>query len=139
MAEGFRHPPIVPYITVRDAAAALDFYKAGFGAREAVRIPNEDGSRIIHAAIFVNGGLIMISDGFKEYGGAEPLDPASTYSFAINVELQSAAEVDEMHARAVEAGGHSAMEPGDMVWGARFGVVRDPFGYRWMLNAALPK
>ena len=40
--------------------------------------------------------------------------------------------------RAMEAGCKSVQEPQDMFWEARFAMLSDPFGHRWMLNAPLP-
>ena len=49
------------------------------------------------------------------------------------------AEVDRLHKRALDNGATTLMDPEDAFWGARFAMLTDPFGHRWMLNAELPK
>ncbi|MGE3149775.1 MAG: VOC family protein [Pseudorhodoplanes sp.] len=133
--------PITPYLTVRDAKAEIEFYKTAFGATENVRMPAQDGKRLMHADVTINGGRVLLSDEFPEYaehGGAAPAPtqdkPAGV---AIAIQLTDPAEVDAIHRRAVAAGCVSAMAPEDTFWEARFALLKDPFGHRWMLNAPL--
>ena len=44
-------PPVIPYLTIRGAATAIDWYRTVFGAVEQMRLPAEDGKRLMHAAI----------------------------------------------------------------------------------------
>src|SRR3546814_3046271 len=55
-----RQQGVVPHLVVDDAAAALEFYRKAFGATEGMRHPAEDGKRIMHAEITVNGGRIFV-------------------------------------------------------------------------------
>jgi PhnB protein len=132
-------PPVIPYLTIRGAANAIDWYKKALGAVEQMRLPADDGKRLMHAAISINGGSVFMSDEFVEYdGGSAPKD-GQIPPVAIALNFNSPAEVDSTFKRAVEAGATAVTEPRDEFWGARFAVFGDPFGHRWLLNAALEK
>jgi PhnB protein len=133
-----------PYLTVNGAADAIALYIKAFGATEAHRMPAEDGKRIMHAELDVNGGKVMLSDEFPEY--TDPGCPAVSAPSAerpspvgIALHYKTPADVDKTYARAVEAGCAGTLAPNDTFWKARFAMVRDPFGHRWMLNAPLPQ
>lgn len=130
-----------PYLTIDGAAKAIEYYTKAFGATERSRMPAEDGKRLMHAEIAINGGTVMMSDNFPEFcTDGEVTLPTADKPAAVQVALhyKTPAEVDAVYARAIEAGGKSVMAPEDMFWNARFAVVSDPFGHRWMLNAPLP-
>ncbi|MCR6643463.1 MAG: glyoxalase/bleomycin resistance/extradiol dioxygenase family protein [Terricaulis sp.] len=94
----------------------------------------DDGERIMHAQIVINGGLIMISDDFPEYrGGAETPPPAGV---TIHLEVDDA---DAWWARAVEAGASILMPIDDQFWGDRFGQLKDPFGHDWSIGAPIKR
>ena len=63
---------ITPYLTVVGVPQAIEFYKAAFGAEEAMRMPADDGKRLMHGHIKINGGSVMLNDDFPEYGGGKP-------------------------------------------------------------------
>lgn len=130
---------VTPHLTLSDAAKAMDFYVKVFGAREVSRMPAQDGKRILHGVITINGGTLMLSDAFPEHGGPAPPTPSSKPPVAIALNIASPAGVDAMFAKAIKAGATSIMEPADQFWGARFAMLTDPFGHRWMLNADKPK
>ena len=119
---------VTPYLTVDDAAAAIDFYKRAFGARERMSMPMPDG-KIAHAELEIGDSLIMLSDSFahsqtrppKELGG-------TTGGVFLYVE-----DVDAAFQQAVDAGATATMPPDDMFWGDRFGSLTDPFGHHWSL------
>jgi uncharacterized glyoxalase superfamily protein PhnB len=129
--------PITPYLTVRGAAAAIDFYRDAFGATERMRMPAEDGERLLHAELALNGGVVYLSDEFPEHGGCGAPGASGRSSVAISLALKGPQEVDATHARALAAGATAEMGPMDAFWGARFATLRDPFGHRWMLSAPL--
>lgn len=135
--------PVTPYLTVKGAADAIAFYKKAFGATENVRLPAQDGKRLMHADITINGGRILMSDEFPEYGEEHGVVRAPTAKnlagVAVALHYTKAADIDATYRRAIEAGCKSVQEPQDMFWEARFAMLRDPFGHRWMLNAPLPK
>ena len=128
-------PPVSPYLTIRGASAAIDFYKRAFNAVEDGRHLADDGERIMHATIRINGGPVMLSDEFPEHGAGRSPEALGDTPVAISLTLPSRDEVDETHRRAVEHGAASEMEPHDPFWGGRFAMLRDPFGHRWMLSS----
>jgi len=135
--------PVTPYLTVRGAADAIAFYTKAFGATENVRMPAPDGKRLIHADITINGGRLLMSDEFPEHsnecGGALFVPtPDKPVGVAIALHYAKPAEIDATYRRAMKAGCKSVQEPQDMFWEARFAMLSDPFGHRWMLNAPLP-
>ncbi len=134
--------PITPYLTVRGAAEAIEFYKKAFDATENMRMPAEDGKRLMHADISVNGGRILMSDEFPDYCEQDAAVVAPTAErpagVAIAIQYANPADVDATFARAINAGCKPTQEPADMFWNARFAMLRDPYGHRWMLNAPLP-
>lgn len=127
-------PSLGAYLTVSNAAAAIDFYKAAFGAVEEARMPGEDG-KIMHAELRLFGGAVMLSDEFPEFGNTKsPLTLGGT-SFNMIATVDTRAAVDAAYDRALAAGGAAVMPPADMFWGARFAMLRDPFGHLWAFNA----
>lgn len=143
MANRQKMSPVTPYLTVKGAADAIDFYKKAFAATENVRMPAQDGKRLMHADITVNGGRILMSDEFPEHGEEHGVVRAPTAKnlagVAIALHYAKPADVDAAYRRAMEAGCKSVQEPADMFWEARFAMLRDPFGHRWMMNAPMPK
>ena len=135
--------PLNPYLTVKGAAEAIIFYQKAFGATENGRMPAQDGKRLMHACISINGGAVMLSDEFPEYsehcGAVQAPSKDKPPPVAVVIHYTTPAEVDAGFRRAVEAGCTSTMAPEDTFWDARFAMLVDPFGHRWMLNAPLPK
>jgi PhnB protein len=133
---------IVPYLTVSDASAAIDFYKKAFGAKENSRSAAQDGKRIMHADISINGGNVFLMDEFPEFGEGAAKAPSPNgkqhlpVSMVINYETPR--EIDAAYKRAVDAGCNGVQEPNDTFWNARFAMLTDPYGHFWMLNAPLP-
>src|SRR5690242_8485754 len=66
------YPPMSPYITVKDAARAIDFYIAAFGAKEVFRLKDSASGAIGHAEILVNGSLLMLSEENPAWGNRSP-------------------------------------------------------------------
>ena len=127
---------ILPHLTIRDgrAAEAIDFYRRAFGAelRDEPHMA-DDGRRIMHAHLHVNGGSLMLNDDFPEYGGAAT--PPGSFTLHLQVE-----DSDAVWARALEAGATERMPLADQFWGDRYGQVEDPFGFRWSIGStAVPK
>ena len=139
MAETRAPAGVVPYLTIEGAARAIDFYRIAFGAHEEMRQMAEDGRRVLHCRLSINGGVVMLSDTFPEHGAPPGPDPARGSPVAISLALGDPAAVDRLHRRAVDNGARSVMDPMDAVWGARFAMLTDPFGHRWLLNAERPK
>jgi PhnB protein len=141
MADQHNMPPITPYLTIKGAADAIAFYKKAFGATENARLPAQDGKRVMHADLTIKGGRVLMSDWFEEYqadGKVRAPSTADLAPVAVAIHCTKPADIDATYRRAVEAGCKSIQEPQDMFWDARFAMVSDPYGHRWMMNAPLP-
>ena len=114
------------YITVDGAAAASAFYQKAFGAKELFRQFADDGQRLLHCHLAVNGGSLMLCDWFPEWGMEKK--PPQAYTLHLQVD-----EVDAWWKRATEAGCTVAMPLEAQFWGDRYGKVVDPFGVGWSL------
>jgi uncharacterized glyoxalase superfamily protein PhnB len=121
-------PTLTPHLVCADAAAAIEFYKQAFGAEEIMRLPMPDG-KLGHAMLRIGDSMLMLADEFPEW---DSLSPASLHGSPVTIHL-SVPDVDQRFARAVEAGASVRMEPADMFWGDRYGVLVDPFGHHWAL------
>ena len=120
---------VTPYLTVRDAAAAIDFYERAFGAKELHRMTAPDG-KVMHADIKMGDSHVFLSD---EFPGADTKSPTALGSSSVTLHLYFR-KVDQAFARATEAGARATMPPADMFWGDRFAKVVDPFGHCWSLG-----
>ncbi|MCB8820408.1 VOC family protein [Microvirga rosea] len=130
---------ISPYLTVNGASDAIALYQKVFGAKENARMMAQDGKRLMHADLTINGGRVLLSDEFAEFdGGSAPL-PDRKSPVSVAVSYDSPTEVDATFARAIEAGCKSELDPHDAFFGSRFAMLNDPFGHRWMLVAPLPQ
>ena len=119
---------LTPYLTIRNAAAALDFYKRAFGADEIFRIASPDG-KVGHAEIRIGDSAIMLSDEFPEMGAQSPLAMGgSPVMLHLYVE-----DVDALVDRAVKAGGKLERPVADQFYGDRGGMITDPFGHKWWI------
>lgn len=117
---------VTPYLIVRGAAAAIDYYINAFGAQELFRFPAPDG-KIGHAEIKIGDAPIMIADEYPDmaYNGPQSLG-GSPVSLMIYVE-----DVDTVFNRAVESGGTVKEALQDKFYGDRMGTLVDPFGHIW--------
>ena len=123
---------VIPHLTIKDGRAkdAVEFYTRAFQVDgEPMTMPAEDGKRLMHAHLKVNGGDLMLADDFPEYSEQHPAAGSSAPGGATF--HQDVADVDAAHKRAVDAGGKDIMPPTDMFWGQRYGQILDPFGHRW--------
>lgn len=122
---------VTPYLTVRGAKAAVDFYRRAFGAEEVRRSEAEDGERLLHCHLRINGSDVLMADEFPEHGGGLGEGPAGvTLHLAVG-------NADEWWDRAISAGATPVMPLADQFWGDRYGQVRDPFGHRWSIGAPI--
>lgn len=117
---------LYPYLSVRDAARAIEFYKEAFGAREKFRLA-EPGGRIGHAEIEIGPASVMLADEFPEYGFVGP-DSSGPVSFQLHIHVDDADAVIE---RARGLGAQVVREAQDQFYGERSGTIRDPFGVQW--------
>jgi PhnB protein len=114
-----------PYLTVRNAAAAIDFYKAGFGATELYRI--EQGGAVGHAELRIGDTLLMLSDEFPDM---DILGPETRGGSAVCMHLY-VENADAAVERAVAAGAKVLRPVEDQFYGDRGGKFVDPFGHVW--------
>jgi PhnB protein len=117
-----------PYLSVRDAAAALDFYRTAFGATETYRL-TEPGGRVGHAQMRLGDAEWMLADEYPEYGIYAPTAGASS---GVRMHL-SVPDVDAFVARAGAAGATVAVPPKDQFYGERTAKLVDPFGHVWQV------
>ena len=117
---------VTPYMTLNDAARAIDFYKRAFGAQEVMRMEAPNG-KIGHAEIKIGDSVIMLGD---EMPGSLSRSPqslgANTGGIFIYVD-----NADAVFNQAVAAGAQVEMALADMFWGDRYGRLKDPFGHSW--------
>lgn len=125
---------LYPYLCVRDARAAIDFYARAFGAVELFRL-SEPGGRIGHAELRFGEAVIMLAEEFPEYG-ILAAEPGAKLPFCIHLHVDDA---DAAIARALAAGASLVRAAQDEFYGERSGRVRDPFGYEWLLGHELEK
>jgi uncharacterized glyoxalase superfamily protein PhnB len=120
------------YLRVGDAARAIEYYKAAFGASEKFRLV-EPGGRIGHAELEFGGTTLMLSDEYPEYGIVGPKTVGGT-TMCVHLHVDDA---DAMLTRAVEAGGELLRKAEDHFYGERSGTVRDPFGHEWNIGHSI--
>ncbi len=119
---------VTPYITVKGAAAALDFYKKAFGAEEAYRLNSPDG-KVAHAEIRIGGAVVMLHDEMPDWKAFSPQTIGDTAcSLMLYVK-----DADAVTQRAVEAGATLTMPVADQFYGDRCGAIKDPFGHKWSI------
>ena len=118
----------IPYLIIRDAAAAIEFYKNAFGATEFVRLADSSG-KVMHAEIRIGDAQIMLADEFPDMGYRSPTDlGGSSVSVLLYVE-----DVDRLFASAINAGGTVTRPVKDQFDGDRRGTLTDPFGHIWLI------
>ena len=120
------HHTVSPYLAIKDAVKALEFYKKAFGATESYKLMMPDG-RLGHAEIRLGDSVIMLSDEFPAYGGKAPQTlGGSPVSIHLYVE-----DVDGFFKRALAAGAKERKPVMDQFYGDRSGQLEDPFGHLW--------
>ncbi len=123
---------LTPYIAVRDARRAIDWYIDVFGARPVSEPIVMDDGRIGHAELDLGGSLLMLSEEFPEMGVVSPLSQeGSSVSFVVHVP-----DIDATWPRALAAGAREE-RPVSEQYGSRSGWLVDPFGHRWSVGTPL--
>jgi len=121
---------VTPYLAIRGASDAIEWYKKAFGAKEITKVP-VPGGMLMHAAIRIGDSEIYMSDIFP---GAESKDPLKLGDSPVTLHLELK-DVDAMWNRAVAAGARVEMPLDDQFWGDRYGQLADPFGHHWSLSS----
>jgi PhnB protein len=124
--EGYR--TATPYLIVRGAAEAIEFYKRAFGATEMLRMADPQG-RVGHAEIRIGDSVIMLADEHPAMGYRGPRSLGGS-SVSILLYLD---DVDAVFDRAVKAGAKALRPVADQFYGDRSGTLEDPFGHVWTI------
>ncbi|TMF39840.1 MAG: VOC family protein [Chloroflexi bacterium] len=119
-----------PYLAVRDARAAIDFYARAFGARQKILIEEPDG-RIGHATLGIGSAEIYLADEHPEFENVVGPETLGGTSVTIDLEVD---DVDRVVERAVAAGADLIRPPDHPESGVQAGKVRDPFGHIWLIT-----
>ena len=117
---------VTPYLYIRDAAAAIEFYKKAFGATELMTFASP-GGKVGHAEIKIGNSVVMLADEFPEM---EVRSPQSLGGSPVGL-LLYVEDVDAAVSRAVAAGAKVLRPVEDKFYGDRSGSVTDPFGHVW--------
>ena len=120
---------VTPYLCVKGAAQAIEFYKKAFLATERMRIAQPDG-RVGHAELQVGDSVIMLSDEFPEIGARSPQSLGGS-PVGIHLYVEDA---DAIFSQAVAAGAKIKRPIADQFYGDRLGGVEDPFGHNWWIS-----
>lgn len=132
------YAPLAPYLKIKGAKDAIEFYKKAFGAKVRMVMEADDKTRLMHADLIINGGEIMLSDPFPEFGTVVTTTPVDAKTTTVSIHLQ-VNDADDWWARATGAGCVAVMPLADQFWGDRFGMVKDPFGHVWSIASAIKK
>ncbi len=119
---------VIPYLIVKGAARALDFYRQVFGAVEVMRMPGPN-DLVMHSEIRINGSTVMLAD---EMPGMEFKSPLSMGGSPVGLILY-VEDVDACMARAVSQGARSLKAVQNQFYGDRSGTIADPFGHIWTI------
>jgi len=121
---------IAPWLSVRNSAQAVNFYKSAFGATEAYRLEDPGGGVV--AKLSVDGGEFWLSDESPEHGN---FSPESLGGGSVRMIL-TVADPDAVFARALKAGATEVFPLGEE-YGWRLGRLTDPFGHHWEIGRPL--
>ena len=119
---------ITPYLIIKGAAQAIEYYKDVFGAVEVFRMDQPDG-KVGHAELKIGDSRIMLADENPNMGVGHSsaasigASPVSLYLYIPNV--------DGVVERAVAAGAKLVKPVQDQFYGDRSGFIQDPYGHLW--------
>lgn len=119
---------VTPYLIVKGAAGAIDFYKKAFGATELMRFAGPGGT-IGHAEIRIGDSPIMLADEHPQMGYRSP---ASLGGTPVSIMLY-VNDVDKVVEGAVKAGAKLERPIADQFYGDRNGTIQDPYGHVWTI------
>jgi PhnB protein len=125
--DGYRS--VTPYLIVKGADRAIDFYKKVFGAAQRMRMDGPNGT-VGHAEIEIDDSTIMLADEFPDMGFRSPQSLGGT---GVSLHLY-VKDVDACFNRAVAAGAKALRPVQDQFYGDRSGTVEDPFGHVWTIS-----
>jgi PhnB protein len=120
---------LTPFLTVRDAARAIEFYKQAFGAVQRGGVAKGPDGKVMHAELQIGDSIIMLSDEYPEFGALSPQSSGGA-GMGLHIYVDG---VDAAFDRAVKAGAQVEMPVMDQFWGDRYGKLKDPFGHKWSI------
>ncbi len=124
---------ISPYLAVKGAREAIDFYTNAFQADEVYRLVDPIDGRIGHAEIDIAGATIMLADEYPDFGAVAPETlGGSPVKLQIYVD-----DVDRIFAAALALGATELRPVKDEFFGERVGTLVDPFGHTWLIASPL--
>lgn len=122
---------IAAHLTIRDGRGteAVGFYEQAFGAKEQMRHLADDGKRLMHCHLSINGGSLMLNDDFPEYRDGAQAQPPGGVTLHLQVP-----DADAAWDKALSAGAKVVFPLEDQFWGDRYGQIEDPFGFTWSIG-----
>lgn len=119
---------LTPYLMMKDARAAADFYVETFGATRVGEPHLDDKGRVLNLQLTVNGSTMMLMDPMEDYGF-----PFKDFQgFTLHMQVEDGAK--ELYDRAIAAGCTANMPFGPQFWGDNYGQFTDPFGVAWSVG-----
>ena len=131
-----REDQFIPHLIVSDGLAALKFYEEVFGGKPGHNMMAQDGKRLMHGEIELDGHKLFISDEFTAEEGGVVKMPQTLGGSSVRITVQTN-DADGVVERAVARGARAIMPVADVFWGARYGQIEDPFGHVWGINQQL--
>ena len=122
---------VTPYLIVKGAARAIDFYKQAFGATEIMRVPGPNNT-VMHAELKIGDSVIMLADEQGTPAGAEYRSPQSIGGSPVSLMIY-VPEVDKTFKQAISLGSQSKRDVQNQFYGDRSGNLVDPFGHIWTI------
>jgi PhnB protein len=119
---------LTPFLSLRDAAKAIEFYKAALGAEELFRMPMP-GGKVAHAELRIGNSRFMVADEMPEWGNKSAKTMGGS-PMGLNIYTEN---VDALAERFVKAGGKVVRPLENQFYGDRSGQFEDPEGYKWTL------
>jgi PhnB protein len=124
---------LAPYLAVKNAAQAVEFYQSVLGAKEAFRLTNPEG-KVCHSELHFGDSAIMLSEEFPGYSKSPETLGGTPVRLCLNV-----TDVEATVDRAAKAGATITMPPSDQFYGYHSAAIRDPFGHEWMIQRQIEK
>lgn len=121
---------LIPYLVVRGAAKAIDFYKELFGATEMLRMADPTGATIQHAELKIRNSVLMLADEMPARGILSPQALSGPPPSSLLLYLP---DVDAVFQKAVSRGAKPLQPPTDQFYGDRMARFADPFGHVWSI------
>ena len=119
-----------PYLIIKGAAAALDFYKKAFGATEKLRMADPKTGQIGHAEILIGNSIVMLADEHLEVDAKSPKTVGGT---PVKLHLY-VKDIDAVARQATAAGAKTVRPVQTQLYGDRNGTLEDPFGHQWHVS-----